>query len=335
MLVPTPNPAQSLGPGGTLTAVVEFGATNLSADAVGATVAAPSLFVTFPAASGPTPTIYFGPHTVAATGDGWWDGSIGASSLVEGNGVAFAPGGSAVLSSQKLAMMANASYGALDLEVRWHWSMVQPDGSNATGSWTTPTPTAQWPNSLPSEFEPAPLVSLLATNGPGQTIGENFTASLGGFVSGRAFFLELEYPSTGKVVQSHGETASSGATRTSVTIAMLNFDRYLSPGIYLVHIHDGCGAMLLSLSENASYAASASIAISLSPASCGTVTVDGSAYGSGARFTIRPSSTPYAFARSGCSGYSFYSWQFTGGLYVSSSSQLLVSASGSIAVTYQ
>jgi hypothetical protein len=333
VLVPVPGPVQSLPTGGTVAATLEYGAVNVSAPALGARVFAPSQFASFPLATGGSVQIYFPPHAFPVTGPGWLNGSVTNRSVVSGTGWSFASGASALLSSQKIAVMANASYGALEIEVRWHWTVTDPNGSVQAGAWSVPTTASHWPTATPSVFDPAPVVSVLSTNGPNQIIGTNFSASLAGFVAARYFFLELEFPSTGKVVQAHGQTSAPNATATTVTIPMLNYNRYLAPGHYLVHVHDGCGAMLLSLPQNASYAASATITVSVSPASCGKVTVNGSSYANGATFSIAPSSSAYSFGLSGCSGHAFRSWHFTGGLSIASG-RLLVSASGGVAIAY-
>ena len=334
VLVPGPAPSESLAGGGSLTAAVEFGGLGPVSPSAPTDVASPSLVATFGLSSGGSVQLYFPAHAFLSNGTGWWSDSLESSTTVESSGLSFATGNASALSSEKLAVMAAAEYGTLTLEVRWHWALTEPNGTVATGPWSRPTSRADWPSSTPSEFFPAPTVSLLATNGPVETIGSNFSAMLGGYVADRSFFLELEFPSTGSVVQSQGETSPSAATRMTVTIPMLNYDQYLIPGTYLVHIHDGCGAMLLSLSETATYARSATLSVAVSPDSCGAVRFNGSEYGSGAVISVRPSSTPYPFAAPSCPGHPDRTWQFDGGLHMTSGTSLLVSSSGRISVAY-
>ncbi|MCI4337259.1 MAG: hypothetical protein L3K17_08760 [Thermoplasmata archaeon] len=333
VLVPIAAPTTNLQAGGTLTATFEIAAVSSTGTLSRMTIYLPSVFATFPLSSGSSLQLYVPPHSFSLTGTGWNNGSTWSKAVVESN-VSFLSSGSAGLSTEKLAVMANASYGALTLEIRWHWSLLQPNGSTSVGNWSVPSTSAHWPASTPSEFDPAPFVTLLSTNGPTETIGGNFTADLAGIVGSRYFFLELESSSTGKVDQNHGQTEAAGATTADVTIQVLNYDRFLYPGSYLVHVHDVCGALLLSISVTAVYAATAHVTVEVQPSSCGKVTLNGSAYASGGIASLPPSSTPYSFSIPGCSGRSFSGWGFSGGLYLYSSSQLLVSSSGTITVTY-
>jgi hypothetical protein len=329
-----PNPSSSLGPGGTVSATVEFATPNTGTGVSAITVYVPSVFVTFPLSSGGTAQLFVASHSFSLPGPGWPNASASTQSLVSSTGLTFASNASAVLSSQKIAVLADAGYGAITLEVRWHWALTPSGGSTSSGGWSVPTNAANWPSSVPSVFDPAPRASLLSQNGPNETIGSNFTAQLGGNVSGRYFFLELEAASNGKVSQAHGQTATPGAGTTTVTIPILNYDRYLYPGNYLVHVHDGCGAMLLSIPVTAVYASSASVTVHLQPSSCGKVTFGGTSYGDGARFSTTPSSHPYSVGVPSCSGHAFRGWDFSGGLYLYSSNQILVSSGGSFTVLY-
>jgi hypothetical protein len=334
ILIPVPGPTPSLSAGGTVSAVFEFLVQNESSAQVGIGVDVPSVFATFPLASGGSVSIYVAPHDFSLSGPGWMSASRSTGSFVASSTLTFATGGSAVLSSQKLAVLANASYGSVTLELRWHWTLTPTSGTNTTGAWSTPTGASGWPSSVPSIFEPAPQISVLSQSGPSGTIGDNFTARLGGIVASRYFFLELESASTGKVAQNSGQTAAAGATATTVAIVLLNYDRYLYPGNYLVHIHDACGALLVSLPLNASYAASTLLTVHIQPAGCGPVTFAGKTYADNRSFSVAPSSTPYSVSVPACTGHPFHGWHFSGGVYLYSANQLLISASGSFTVDY-
>ncbi|MCI4332337.1 MAG: hypothetical protein L3K01_01200 [Thermoplasmata archaeon] len=334
ILVPLPGPTGTLAAGGSLGVAFEFSVANSSPASSGATVDVPSVFATFPLQSGGSASVYLPPHSFPVAGSGWLNGSRSTGSTPTVNALAFASNGSALLSSQKIAVLANTPYGALTLQVRWQWTVTSPNGSTTTGAWSVPTASSGWPTSVPSIFEPAPVVTRVSETGPNGTIGTNFTAQLGGNVSGRYFFLELEAASTGKVTQSHGETAPVGATAANVTIVLLNYDRYLYPGNYLVHIHDACGALLLSLPVKATYAASATLTVYVQPASCGPVTFQGTTYGNDRSFSVTPSSTPYSVSVPVCSGHPFKGWHFSGGVYLASATKLLVSSSGTFTVLY-
>jgi len=334
LLIPTTAPTSAVGPGGSLGATYEVAIVNFTTSASGTVVLVPSAFATFPLSGGGTKQLYVGPRSFTITGAGWSNGSLSTTTVSMPSGLAFASGGTATLSTQKIAVMGSVPYGTLRVEFRWHWTVVEPNGTSTVGAWTVPTATSGWPASLPSEFFPAPTVTLVGTNGPTVTIGTNFSATLSGFVGGRYFFLELEYPSTGKVVQAHGQTSAAGATPFNVTIPMINYDHYLAPGTYLVHIHDGCGAMLFSVSESAKFAAHASVGIVLDPSSCGKLTLNGSAYASGSTATLVPSTQAYGFTVPTCTGHPFQGWQGSGAVHVASSGQLLVSGDGTFSVYF-
>lgn len=334
LLIPTANPSVSLGSGGSLTAGFEVGVVNYSSTNAGTRLILPSVFATFPLSGGSSYQVYLPARTIYVNASGWSSPSLGARTVQPSAGLTFSSSASAVLSTQKIAVMTAENYSAVTMELRWSWTLHQPDGTLVNGTWTTPSRAAHWPSQLPSIFYPAPFASLLSTGGSTVTIGTNFTATLGGMVSARYFFLELEYPGTGKVVQAHGQTAASSATTFVVTILMLNYDHYLSPGTYLVHIHDGCGAMLYSLSEKAVFASSATVRFYVNPSSCGAITFNGSSYASGTSATVVPSTTAYSLAISGCKGHTFQAWGSTGAVHVSSGSGLLVSGSGTFTVKY-
>ncbi|MCI4330369.1 MAG: hypothetical protein L3K19_00780 [Thermoplasmata archaeon] len=334
VLVPIAPPTQPLAAGGALSVQFEIGAMSYPAAARGVVIDVPSAFANFPQAAGGTAQVYFSPSNFSVTGAGWTNAYVSNRSVVESSGVRFATNRSAVLSTEKIAVEGNAPYGAVTLAVRWHWALNQPNGSTVTGPWSVPTNTSQWPSSIPSEFYPAPSVTVLSSSGPSQWIGANYSARLGGIVSARYFFLELESPATGKVVQDHGQTAPNGASNVTVSVPLLNYNRYLYPGTYLVHIHDVCGALLASVAVNASYTPWATVQVHLQPSSCGKVTFNGTGYGNGSTITTRPSSTPYSFTLPGCPGHAFTGWQFSGGLFPTSSHRLLVSSNGSFVISY-
>jgi hypothetical protein len=332
ILIPIANPNGTLANGGNLTVTYELEGANYTGS--GVTVVLPSLFATFPLSSSGSLSDYFSPRSVALSGSGWTNGSATTRTIPIPSGASFASGRSAVLSTQKLAVMATAGYGQLTLEVRWHW-VVRPTGaSTTTGAWSTPTSQAHWPSSVPSIFFPAPYATDQSPYRSTDTIGSNYTVVLGQAIAARSFFLELEYARNGTVVQSVRETAPAGASTFTVGVVLLNYDSFLAPATFLVHIHDECGALLYSLAVKAVFAAHATVGFSIQPSRCGSITFGGSSYSSGSSGTFTPSTTPYSFALPACSGLSFHSWQTSGGLHITSASTMRVSSNGTFAVTY-
>ncbi|MCI4366182.1 MAG: hypothetical protein L3K08_00345 [Thermoplasmata archaeon] len=332
VLIPDPAPSGTAPNGTSISVTVAVAVLNSSLPPGAINVSVPSLSAGFPTLGGAPRSVYLPPATLVPVGIGWGSAVEERAGVVLAGPVTYPTDALAVLSSEKLAVMADAPYGALFLGVLWTWDERLPNGSVVHGPWSAPTPRSDWPNSLASEFLPAPGVGAQPLTTSPILIGTNFTASLTGAVAGRYFFLELESPVTGHVGQVHGGTAPPGATILTLGLPILNYDHYLDPGPYLVHVHDGCGAMLHSLSVSAVYAPSAQIAISVRPAGCGSVSLNGTSYGDGSSPSVRPSATPFAFSASGCPGTP--RWSLTGGLYFESADLLRVSASGSLTVTF-
>jgi hypothetical protein len=202
------------------------------------------------------------------------------------------------------------------------------------GPWSVPTNQSNWPRSVPSIFYPAPYTTFLASSGATAVIGTNYTATLGGDVAGRTFFLEMEYPSGG-VVQDFPQTAPANATTFLVRIPMLNYNGYLAPGAFLIHIHDGCGAMLYNKTIHAVFASSARVQFLLSPVCASkSITFNGTKFTNGTYGSFAPSTSNYTFAIPFCLGHHFNGWLTTGALHIASSTTMLVSYNGAFTVFY-
>jgi hypothetical protein len=334
LLIPLAGPTVAVQSGGNLSATFELAVVNHTSGNSTWKIYLPSVFVSFPLVSGAKSTIYFSPRTIQTNASGWSNPSLGTRTIQPPGGLALRPGATATLSTQKIAVMASADYGNFTIELRWRWVVTQPNGSVTRANWSVPTYAAHWPTSIPSIFEPAPYVPLLSTTGASATIGLNYVAKLGGFVAARQFLLELEYPGNGTVVQSNYQTSPSQVSSFSVSIVLLNYVSVLAAGTYLVHIHDQCGALVYSLSVRAYYAAVASVAIFVSPSSCGSISLNGSSYPSGSTPSIQPRWAAYAFSIPSCSGHSFQSWQTTGAVHIVSSSLMQISYNGTFSVKY-
>lgn len=333
VLVPTGNPAVTAKSGDVLGVAMDWAIARQSTAGAAETVYLPSLYATFPLANGSFQTVYFAPQNVALKGIGWANASSLHGSLPIGQTTTYAAK-SALLSSQKIAAMGSEPYGGLTAEFSWRWTLTSGTTLVASSNWTQATSVSQYPTSLPSVFQPAPYVSLGNHTPNPATIGANWTADLGGHVGGAYFFLELETPGTGQVFQSQGQTAPGGAAQFQVHIVLLNYNHYLSPGTYLAHIHDSCGAMLYSASVNAVFAKSATVTLYLQPSGCGSISLGGSKYTSGQSATLKPTTRAYGFSYTGCPGRSFKNWFGTGGVHLQSAGKLLVSASGTFTVQF-
>ncbi len=334
LLIPAPPPNVSLAPNGQITVSYQFGVVNYTSSDATVGLYLPSMAATFPSTSGLPLQVVIPPAEVQPSGPGWESPSFATHSTVfpGGGGFATSP---AVLSTSRLAVMASAGYGQVALEFRWRWTVGEPNGTVLQGPWTVPTTQAAWPNSLPSIFLPAPMVSVLETTGTTGEIGSNYTAWLGGDTGGRSFLIELEPARTGVPLAKQTFVAPAGdPPSVPASIQLLGENGLLYPGAYLVHVHDSCGAILHSLTLDALYAPSATVGFVISPSSCGGIQLDQQTYVSGEKATLVPSSSPVPYTIGACGGASYTNRTTSGGLHILNDSALLVSASGSIAVTY-
>ena len=333
LYIPLGEPKVNLSAGGTLTSEYEVQVVNYSVADLGMPLYFPTVFFTFPTHGGPNFSLTLTPTTYNITGAGWSNPALTSHSAVVPGGLAFTAGVKARLSTQRLAIMAPVNYGAITIEVRWKWTLQQANGTTTAAPWSVPTNASHGPSNLPSIFEPAPYVTFLAGAGNGApvTIGTNYTATIGRDVAGRYFFLEME-DGAGHVVMDQGQTAPANATTFDVSIPVINYDSYLPPEKYLVHIHDSCGAILYNKLISAVFAPQANITFTAQP--CGSITFNGTSFSNNTVGVFTPSTTPYTFSVHGCKGHSFNSWVTTGALHIEGSTKMLVSGSGTFAVKY-
>ncbi|MCI4318940.1 MAG: PKD domain-containing protein [Thermoplasmata archaeon] len=244
VLMPLAGPSGSLASGSTLSFTYEFEIVHYSPSDGRLAVYLPRLFATFPLAGGTTFALSVAPQQLTVADGNWTAAPAGTSSRTLNSTTTFATGGTAHLSSELLAVMATTTqFEGLNLSFRWHWVSTTVAGSSVS-PWSVNTVD----QNCPSDFWPAPYVDLVQDwNLKGPT-GSTFTAALTGFTSHQYIFLELETP-TGTVVYSHGQTTPAGNTTAhNVTIAYDCWCGRLSPGQYLVHIHNLMGSLLYSVS---------------------------------------------------------------------------------------
>ncbi len=334
LYVSQPEPTQNLSAGGTITGHLAFRVLNYVPSDNAIQLYFPSTFFTFPMVTGGNFSYSVGLQWVPITGPGWLTPAALTKSEVAPNGINFVPNGYSRLSTQKLSIMANATYGTIEVEFKWHWSIEQPNSSKIDSHiWSVPSNFTGTHGTLPSVFFPAPYVSYLGGTGATAYAGQTFTAELGANVAGRYFFLEMEYGG-GHVVQDQGFSAPAGATTFNVSIPFLNYDHYLVPGLLLIHIHDSCGALLYNKVVKVTFPPYANITFYTVPATCGTITFNGTAYTNGENGTYTPSLTPYTLTHQACAGYKFSGWHTTGGISIQGSHSILVTSNGTFTVDY-
>ncbi len=327
-------PAQNLSANGTITGNLEFAVVNFTTNDTAIQVWFPDTYFTFPTATSSF-SMTISPQFVAITGAGWLSPSALTKTEKVTKALDFPKAGIARLSTEKVAVQTTVPYGQITIEFRWNWTIQQPGAATGVSdAFSVPDYKSGSKGNLPSIFFPAPYVSFLAGTPEDEFIGNNYTATLGGDVAGRYFFLEMEN-ATGKVEQSVGETAPANVSTFNVTIVLLNYDHYLVPGPYLVHIHDVCGAILYNKVVHLSFIPLATVGFRLSPSTCGNLVFGGTSIPSGGSATFAPSITAYNFSDPVCHGYTFSNWSTTGSLHIDSAHTMLVSGNGTFEVNYK
>ena len=334
LLIPAAAPNGSLAAGDHLGFAYEYRVDNYSAALAGRSLHVPATFAIFPRSGGGNVQIYLAPHVLPISGSNWTNGTGTSASAALPASVTFAKGGTANRSMMKLAVMADAGFGQVELSVRWRWTVQPSNGSLGVGPWTVPNATAFHPSLL----YPAPFVSLLGRSATTAVLGSNVTATLGGAISREPFFLELEHPS-GHVVNSIGETAPAGnATPYTVAIRLESRDIDLPPGPMLLHIHNHCGSMLYSLPVTGQFPGQATVTVATNLPLCASIVFNGTTASSGTAVNATPSTASVPIRAPSCPGFTFQGWNVTGGLDVANPTyartNLLVSYDGSLTARY-
>lgn len=331
--IPIAVPAKNLTTNGEIVASMEVQVVNYTNASYGAILAFPGIFFKFPLAAGGNFTMFIAPSNFTITGAGWSNPNLLQRSDVVAGGLVFKKGSDATLTTEKVAVMANRHEGQITIEVRWHWENTPPGKKKPiSGSWSIPTAQHYAP-ALPSIFYPAQYVRVVNETGAQATIGSTYNITLAGTVGAERFFLEMEQAS-GHVVQSQAWYTSYNATIVNTSISMLNYDHYLSPGTYLVHVHDACGALLFNKVVKLVYPPVANVTFYFVPGQCGPIYINGSSYTNGTTGAFQPSPTAYNFSFGSCKGETFSNWSTTGALHIASGHSIVISASGTFTVRY-
>ncbi len=334
LLIPNANPGVSVSPGDHVDVTFEFkvNAETIVPNAVGINVYTPTVFTSLEEVGGATYPATFNNHTFTIPGPTWV--SLSYDKLVTSN-VTFDGAVNATLSTQKVGIMADTPYGTLKLEFRWAWNITYTNGTYVQGPWTVPSINSSLGQYLPTIFKPAPYVDLENESPANDYIGAPYTMWLGGDVANRSFYIEFETESGAlKAAEWQNDTATTNATFIA-QITLLGFGGGLTPGLYLVHIHDSCGAMLYSKRVTLSYAPSATVTFVTNPVGCGTITFNGTVYTGGQSVNVTPRSAPYVYAFHACKNYTISNWTYLGGLRNGPQSEVVVSASGTFIANFK
>jgi hypothetical protein len=313
--IPDAAPNTTLTVGETLTVAYQFEAVNYSAANFGVRVRMPTTLALFPNASGGHLQLYGAPTWTTVRGSNWSNLSAGSTRHVITSTLVLSNASAAVLSTQKIAVMATTGFGTLELSFRWTWWVSSATGTLLSGPYSLANGTAFHP----TIFHPAPYVQLLSTSGATGIIGTNYTLTLAGATANEEFHLELEHASNGQVVDSVSRFgATTNVTPLSANITLLGSDMVLAPGKMLLHLHNHCAAMLYSVPITVAYAPAATVRVQVSPTSCGSLDLNHTAYASGARVHLVPSGSRIPLSIGNCIGQTFSHWNSTGAVDVAS-----------------
>jgi hypothetical protein len=239
------SPQTSAVAGSTLSASYEVEVVGFTSADLGSIIHFPSVYVKIPLTSTTKFALNFAPTDVTISGSGW------SSPITESGTLASATNfnggvGSATLSTVSIAVMQKDAAGPLTIAVQWGWTLTS---SGVTSSlWSTPSSTATLP-ALPSIFQPAPWVGLLATTTTtAAPAGSLFEAKLNGSVGRTTFNVSVEYPNGTEIVcKLNMNYRWTPCFVVKVPLIYLN-GTPLAPGNYIVHIHDSIGAIVHTIS---------------------------------------------------------------------------------------
>lgn len=337
LFIPESDPSHSLLAHGRVQASYEFQVVNYTARVYGTTIVVPNVLALFPLSSGPDFQVPFSWAGLTVNGSGWsppttssagaatnlsFNASVPPQLLTEG----WLPG-----DPHADAVLAQSAYGNLTLAFRWQWSMTEPNGTVYSSAWSVPNRSAS-PPYLPSIFYPAEHVWSLGATSP-VVIGGNFSDEITGMISGRSF--DLTWTDTSGNLLAQGlVNVSQGVRNASAGLALTSAAHRLAPGTYVFKVRDSCGAVVEDLWISASFASTATAQLRVSPSTCGTILLNGTAYQSGSAPSARPSVGSYPLTATGCSGDAFTGWTETGGLLPASewarNTRLFVSWDGAV-----
>jgi len=305
-LVPAAKP---FTPPGALHIPVVGGEMNNQASWKGMVLRMPTIFGTFTQTNGNLLFIPVLDRMLTLNGPNYSNGTGTSASEILTKSYTLDPTVQPFLTTLKLAVMANATYGTLRIAFRWEYTMWSPaNGTVVHSQWST------FGNhgGQESTVTPAELALLGPTSPEYTTVGSLFYANLIGMVSGQKYWVEVEDPFTGISVEETWRYAPTNITDYKVTILLQDGHGIMAAAPWLVHIHDQYGDILYSVPVYLSDPSTAAIYFSTSPSVCGPLTFNGVTYHSGQHATVAANAT-YNLSAPACPGYTFAGWSQAGG----------------------
>lgn len=309
--IPNSGPAGSFAPGTQLAVTIELREILFPGSVVGGPVELPTTLVVFATNGTASETIVLSPRTLNLSAAGWSDPTLGTANRTFNQATGFPSDSTASLSTELLAVQADAPFGTMLVEARWDWTLTPPGSPGIVGPWSLPA-TGGGGSSV---VFPHPFVRLLSSSPQDAVIGETFTVTLAGAALSQTFLLKLENSTTGATLNL-GSVVNPGSVDASFSgsIQILGSTGLLDPGSYLVHVHDQCGGILYSLPVFATYASSVAVRFGIVPAACGPLLFDQHPYSAGSSWTGAPGRGAHSLSVAGCTGHPFREWQTAGGI---------------------
>lgn len=311
LLISLASAATTLSKGDRVNVTYEFEVSNYTAKDAGLLVHIPVATANFPLRAGGYWIEVLWQRNLSIAGAGWSSPSLATGSKVVTGATLFSGSSTALLTTQKIAVMADAPHDAFHLNFRWEWSIYYAsNGTTLHSAWSA----------IGTHFHyqatilPAPLVWRRPTQNT-LSLGSLFIAPLVGRVANQPHFLiEMEYPGSGDVVAwVHEQGPSGSATHFNITLYMMSSEDTIPPGDMLVHIHDGYGDIIYSITVHLFTPVNATVKFVTQPGSCGPITFNGTSHANSTTGRYATGQSYAVSAPSSCGSLTLHNWTQVGG----------------------
>ncbi|MCI4327016.1 MAG: hypothetical protein L3K16_05205 [Thermoplasmata archaeon] len=308
LYITNPAPTEGVNPGDLVNVTYEWEIPTFHLADAGVLIHIPSIVMNFTVIKHPNLIIDLTQRNETIAGPGWSNASLATDSRLITTHFFFSTKLS-YLSTQRIAVMSNVSYGTFRLEFRWQWSIWKPNlNATTVGNWSN---NSEGPHHQ-DLITPSPLVRLASTTVRTVTVGGVFTARMEGIVTNQGeWLLEMEYPNGSVTTQVHEWGPNGTTSYFNATLPMETPGRRLPAGQYLVHVHTPHGAIIFSITVHLFLPATGTVTVLVSPGSCGSVSVNGTVVANGTNSTFPVG--PVVLQAPSCPGLTFHSWSQSGG----------------------
>jgi hypothetical protein len=304
------NPAPTIGvsPGDYANVTYEWEIPTYHPADLGVLIHIPSIVANFTVIKHPNLILHFTQRNETIQGPNWSNASLATDSVAITTHYFFSTKLS-YLSTQRIAIMANVSYGTFKLEFRWQWSIWKPNlGTTTVGNWSNNTRGINHQDLI----TPAPLVYLSTATVRTLSVGSIFVAKMYGLVANQGdWLLEMEYPNGSVTTQQHDWGPNGTTSYFNATLPMVTIGGRLPAGQYLVHVHTPHGGIIFSITVHLWVPTTGTLSLVISPSVCGPVTVNGTAVATGSNVTYHTGVV--TLQAPSCLGVTFQAWSAKGG----------------------